>query len=62
MGCAMITVEQVLSRLNELRKEYHEEDDPDNEQYLALHHAFLFLSYQMDAFRKYLAEQNARKS
>jgi hypothetical protein len=59
--CAMLTVEQILSRLNELRKEYQDDDDPDNEQYLALHHAFLFLSYQMDAFRKYLAEQNAKQ-
>ena len=56
----MISVEQVLSRLNELRKEYQDDDDPNNEQYLALHHAFLFLSYQMDAFRRYLAEHNAK--
>jgi hypothetical protein len=56
----MLSVEQALSRLNELRKEYQDDDDPNNEQYLALHHAFLFLSYQMDAFRKYLAEQNAK--
>jgi hypothetical protein len=55
----MLSVEQILNRLNELRKEYQDDDDPNNEQYLALHHAFLFLSYQMDAFRKYLAEQNA---
>jgi hypothetical protein len=56
----MLTVEQILSKLNELRKEYHDEDDPDNEEYLALHHAFLFLSYQMDAFKKYVAEVNAK--
>jgi hypothetical protein len=56
----MLSVEQILNRLNELRKEYQDDDDPNNEQYLALHHAFLFLSYQMDAFRKYLAEQNAK--
>ena len=56
----MVTVEQILNRLNELRKEYQDDDDPNNEQYLALHHAFLFLSYQMDAFRKYLTEQNAK--
>jgi hypothetical protein len=56
----MLSVEQILSKLNELRKEYHDEDDPDNEEYLALHHAFLFLSYQMDAFKKYVAEVNAK--
>ena len=56
----MLTAEQILSKLNELRKEYHDEDDPDNEEYLALHHAFLFLSYQMDAFKKYVAEVNAK--
>jgi hypothetical protein len=57
----MLTAEQILSKLNELRKEYHDEDDPDNEEYLALHHAFLFLSYQMDAFKKYVAEVNAKQ-
>ena len=56
----MLTAEQILSKLNELRKEYHDEDDPDNEEYLALHHAFLFLSYQMDSFKKYVAEVNAK--
>jgi hypothetical protein len=56
----MLSVEQILSKLNELRKEYHDEDDPDNEEYLALHHAFLFLSYQMEAFKKYVAEANAK--
>jgi hypothetical protein len=57
---AMLTPEQVLARLNELRKEYEDEDDPDNEHFQALHHAFLFLSYQLDAFKKYLAEAAAR--
>ena len=56
----MLTAEQILNRLNELRKEYQDDDDPNNEHYLALHHAFLFLSYQLDDFRKYLAEQNAK--
>lgn len=52
----MPTAEQLMAKLYELRKEYHDEDDPDNEQYLALHHAFLFLSYNLEAFRKYLQE------
>ena len=55
----MLTAEQILSKLNELRKEY-QDDDPTNAEYLALHHAFLFLSYQMEAFKKYVAEANAK--
>jgi hypothetical protein len=56
----MLTAEQILSKLNELRKEYQDDDDPTNAEYLALHHAFLFLSYQMEAFKKYIAEENAK--
>jgi len=56
----MLTAEQILSKLNELRKEYQDDDDPTNPEYLALHHAFLFLSYQMEAFKKYVAEENAK--
>jgi len=52
----MMTVEQILSKLNELRKDYQDEDDPDNEHFLALHHAFLFISYNMEAFKKYVQE------
>jgi hypothetical protein len=48
----MLTPEQILARLYELRKDYDEED----EHYQALHHAFLFLSYQMEAFKKYVRE------
>jgi hypothetical protein len=50
----MVTAEQVLSRLNALRQEYS--DDKEDETYLALHHAFLFLSYQIGAFKQYLQE------
>jgi hypothetical protein len=57
----MLTPEQVLSRLNELRKDYQDDDDPDNEHYQALHHAFLFLSYQMEAFKRYMQEAAARE-
>jgi hypothetical protein len=56
----MLTAEQILSKLNELRKDYQDDDDPTNPEYLALHHAFLFLSYQMEAFKKYVAEENAK--
>jgi hypothetical protein len=50
----MLTAEQILARLYELRKDYH--DDEEDEHYQALHHAFLFLSYQMEAFKKYVRE------
>jgi hypothetical protein len=49
-----MTPEQVLARLNALRKEY--DDDPESEDYQALTHALLFVSYQMAAFKQYLAE------
>ena len=52
----MMTAEQLLSKLNELRKDYEDEDNPDNAEFLALHHAFLFLSYNMEAFKKYVQE------
>jgi hypothetical protein len=57
----MLTAEQVLSKLNELRKDYQDEDDPENEHYLALHHAFLFLSYNLDAFKRYLIEAQSKE-
>ena len=50
----MLTAEQLLDKINKLRKDYA--DDPEDETYLALHHAFLFLSYQMGTFRQYLQE------
>jgi hypothetical protein len=57
--CPVLTAEQILSKLNELRKDYQEDDEPTPE-FLALHHAFLFISYQMEAFKKYVAEENAK--
>lgn len=58
----MLTAEQILSRLNELRKDYQDEDDPDNEEFLALHHAFLFISYNMEAFKRYVEEVRKKTS
>ena len=52
----MATAEQLMAKIYELRKDYQDDDDPDNEHYQALHHAFLFLSYNLEAFRKYLQE------
>lgn len=50
----MPTPEQILAKLYELRKEY--DDDREDMHYQALHHAFMFISYQMDGFRKYVKE------
>ena len=52
----MPTAEQLMAKLYELRKDYQGDDEPDNEHhYQALHcHAFLFISYNLEAFRKYL--------
>ncbi len=54
--------EPILAKLNELRKEA-EGDDTDME-WLALHHAFCFISYKMADFQKYLdevANQNSKQ-
>jgi hypothetical protein len=50
----MPTADQLLARLYALRKDYA--DDPEDETYQALHHAFLFLSYNMGAFKEYVEE------
>ena len=49
-----MTAEQVIAKLNQLRKEF--DDDKEDETYLALTHALLFISYQMAAFKQYLQE------
>ncbi len=54
-----MTAEQVIARLNHLRKEF--DDDPESEEYLALTHALLFISYQMAAFKQYMAEADRNK-
>ena len=46
--------EPLLAKLNELRHEA--EDDPTDIEYLALHHAFCFISYKMAEFQNYLKE------
>jgi hypothetical protein len=44
--------EPILAKLNELRHEA--EGDPNDPEWLALHHAFCFISYKMGEFQKYL--------
>lgn len=58
-GRAVMTAEQILAKLNDLRKDYS--DDPDDETGRALHHAFLFISYQMAAFKEYVKQEAAKE-
>lgn len=46
--------EPILAKLNELR--HDAEDDKTDIEYLAIHHAFCFISYNIAAFNKYLQE------
>ncbi len=54
----MPSADQLLARLYALRKDYS--DDPDDETYQALHHAFLFISYNMAAFKEYVKKEAAK--
>lgn len=51
-------IEPFLAELNRLRKDL--ESEPDDLEWLAVHHAFAFISYQMNAFQKYLDEAERR--
>lgn len=46
--------ETLLAKLNELRKDAA--GDETDLEWLALHHAFCFISYKMGDFQKYLNE------
>lgn len=50
--------EQILAELNRLRKDLDE--DPDDIEWLALHHAFCFISYKMGEFQQYLDHETAK--
>lgn len=50
--------EAILAELNRLRKDLDE--DPSDIEWLALHHAFCFISYRMSDFQRYLDEQSAK--
>lgn len=56
----MITLEELLSELNKLRKDYA--DDPDGPTHQALHHTFLFVSYQAGLLKDYLREAAEREA
>ncbi len=46
--------EPILAKLYELRKDAS--GDPDDLEYVALNHAFCFISYNMARFQEYLDE------
>lgn len=50
--------ETILAELNRARKDLGE--DLSDIEWLALHHAFCFLSYKMSEFQKYLDDQAAK--
>jgi len=51
-------IEPLLAELNRLRKDLDE--DPTDIEWLALHHAFCFISYNTGLFQKYVDEQGAQ--
>ena len=55
----MPNADQLLARLYALRKDYA--DDPEDETYLALHHAFLFISYNMNGFKDYVKKEAEKR-
>ena len=56
----MPTADQMLARLYALRKDYA--DDPEDETYQALHHAFMFISYHMAEFRAHVEEEQRKQA
>jgi hypothetical protein len=54
----VLTADQLLARLYALRKDYA--DDTEDETYQALHHAFLFISYNMAGFKDYVRAQSEK--
>lgn len=51
---ASMKAEPILAKLYELRKEAS--GDPEDMEFIALDHAFKFISYHMGEFQKYLRE------
>jgi hypothetical protein len=50
--------EAILAELNRMRKDLGE--DRSDIEWLAVYHAFCFISYKMSEFQKYLDEQAAK--
>ncbi len=56
----MLEPEPLLAQLYALRKEY--QDDTESPEYLALHHTFMFISYNIGGFKAYVAAENEREA
>jgi hypothetical protein len=56
----MKTPEQLLAKLYELRKDFQDEDP--NPEFEALHHAFMFISYNIEGFKKYVREEAEKEA
>ena len=52
-----IKAETILAELNRIRKDLGE--DKSDIEWLAVHHAFCFVSYKMTEFQKYLDQEAA---
>jgi hypothetical protein len=50
----------MLAKLYALRKDYA--DDPEDETYQALHHIFLFVSYNMNGFKEYVKREAEKRT
>jgi len=57
---ASLSADQLLARLYALRKDYA--DDPEDETFQAIHHAFMFISYNMSEFRAYVEDDQKKRS
>lgn len=55
---AVLTAEQLLDKINKLRKDYS--DEPEDETFQALHHSLLFMSYQIGPLKEYLRDAAER--
>jgi len=53
-----IKAEKFLAEMNRLRKDLDE--DPNDLEWLTLHHAFCFISYKMGDFQAYLDDQASK--
>jgi hypothetical protein len=57
-GERSMKAETILAELNRLRKDIGE--DPSDLEWLAVHHAFCFISYKMGDFQAYLSDQEGK--
>ena len=55
----MLNADQLLARLYALRKDYA--DDPEDETFQAIDAAFMFISYNMSAFKDYVRKETEKR-